>query len=73
MFRMKEKINPLLEELREKYLTTTDIKIFCGEYCNWIDFSSSNQEIIEENPVKTFHIFTPGKIQSDGTTTMPLL
>lgn len=73
MCRLRNKISEVLEQQQEKYLSQTNVKIFCGEYCNWLDFTTNETEVVEENPIKTFHIFTPGTVHPKGIITMPLL
>ena len=73
MQKTKEKLGNALEELQRIHLSSTNVKIFVGEYCNWLDFTTAEPEIVQEKPIQTFHIFTPGTSIPKGTTTTPLL
>ena len=73
MGKLKNDVNELLERIKSESLAETNVKLFCGDYCAWIDFTTEEQVVVEENPIKMFHVFTPGCVESKGTVSLPLL
>jgi hypothetical protein len=73
MHKLKHKITVLIQKLQREHLRDTNVNLFCGDFCAWIDFTTAEQEIVNEPPSKVFNIFLPGCIDSKGVTTIRLI
>lgn len=73
MKKLREEIQINVDKLQNEFLGNTDIRMYVGDFCAWIEFAQwfeSEQDSVSQ---KTLKVFDSGSIKSKRTISWPLM